>query len=111
MCTSIENWLQADPLNVVVVHCLTGKGRTATVLSALLCWLNLDVGQGVGQSLTTMQVSQERYLTLKYGRAGRATELSPGSVGICGRRCYTCPRSWRRRSTRSPSPARGGTCR
>lgn len=36
---SIESWLKADKKNVAVVHCLTGKGRTSTVLAALLCWV------------------------------------------------------------------------
>ncbi len=50
---------------MAVIHCLTGKGRTATVLSALVCWLDIeididtDVGQGPGGrrgTPTTMQV-------------------------------------------------------
>lgn len=58
MCTSIENWLQADEQNVAIVHCLTGKGRTSTVLAALLCWMGWDVGQAneTFQNITTMQV-------------------------------------------------------
>ena len=36
---SLEGWLQADPKNVAVIHCLTGKGRTSTVLAAFLCWM------------------------------------------------------------------------
>lgn len=36
---SMESWLKADERNVAVVHCLTGKGRTSTVLAALLCWI------------------------------------------------------------------------
>jgi len=36
---SLEKWLQASPDNVAVVHCLTGKGRTSTVLAAFLCWM------------------------------------------------------------------------
>ena len=36
---SLEKWLQASPQNVAVVHCLTGKGRTSTVLAAFLCWM------------------------------------------------------------------------
>jgi len=35
---SIESWLQADPRNVAILHCLTGKGRTSCVLAAFLCW-------------------------------------------------------------------------
>ena len=36
---SLEKWLQASPDHVAVVHCLTGKGRTSTVVAAFLCWM------------------------------------------------------------------------
>lgn len=36
---SLESWLKADSRNVAVLHCLTGKGRTSTVLAAFLCWM------------------------------------------------------------------------
>jgi hypothetical protein len=39
ICTSIESWLDADDTNVAVVHCLTGKGRTATLMACVLTWL------------------------------------------------------------------------
>ena len=32
---SMESWLAADPENVAVVHCLTGRGRTVTVLVSI----------------------------------------------------------------------------
>ena len=35
---SLESWLKADERNVAVIHCLTGRGRTSTVLAAFLCW-------------------------------------------------------------------------
>jgi len=38
LCTSLDSWLQADETNVAVVHCLTGKGRTMTVLACYLAW-------------------------------------------------------------------------
>jgi tensin len=38
ICTSIESWLDADEDNVGIVHCLTGKGRTATLLACALTW-------------------------------------------------------------------------
>lgn len=36
---SMESWLSADPENVAVVHCLTGRGRTVTVLACFLAWV------------------------------------------------------------------------
>ena len=39
LLVSMENWMKADERNVAVVHCLTGRGRTSTVLAAFLCWI------------------------------------------------------------------------
>lgn len=39
ICTSIESWLDADERNVAVVHCLTGKGRTAALIACVMAWL------------------------------------------------------------------------
>lgn len=39
ICTSVESWLDADSENVAVVHCLTGKGRTAALTACILTWL------------------------------------------------------------------------
>jgi hypothetical protein len=39
ICSSIESWLDADERNVAIVHCLTGKGRTAVVLACALTWI------------------------------------------------------------------------
>lgn len=36
---SVESWLKADERNVAVMHCLTGRGRTSTVMAAFLCWM------------------------------------------------------------------------
>eukprot|EP00941_MAST-03F_sp_MAST-3F-sp1_P005311 g5311.t1 len=38
ICTSIENWISADEENIAVVHCATGRGRTATVIGCYLAW-------------------------------------------------------------------------
>jgi hypothetical protein len=39
LLVSMENWMKADDRNIAVVHCLTGKGRTSTVLAAFLSWM------------------------------------------------------------------------
>ncbi|KDO24406.1 hypothetical protein SPRG_09795 [Saprolegnia parasitica CBS 223.65] len=39
ICASIESWSNADDKNLAVVHCLTGKGRTGTVLACYLAWI------------------------------------------------------------------------
>lgn len=38
ICSSIENWLLADESNIAAIHCLTGKGRTGTVIACYLAW-------------------------------------------------------------------------
>jgi hypothetical protein len=35
----MESWLQAEPDHVLVVHCLTGRGRSSLAVAALLCWI------------------------------------------------------------------------
>lgn len=39
ICSSIENWLHADEKNLAAIHCLTGKGRTGTVIACYLAWI------------------------------------------------------------------------
>ncbi len=48
---SMENWMKADDRNVAVVHCLTGKGRTSTVLAAFLCWMGEAGFADINQAL------------------------------------------------------------
>jgi protein tyrosine phosphatase len=35
----MKKWLVADPENVVVVHCMSGKGRAGTAICCLLLYL------------------------------------------------------------------------
>ena len=39
ICSSVESWLDADENNVAVIHCLTGKGRTAALMACVLTWI------------------------------------------------------------------------
>jgi tensin len=48
----MESWLKADAQNVAVVHCMTGKGRTSTVVAAFLCWVGEAGFNNVQQALT-----------------------------------------------------------
>lgn len=72
LCTSIHGWLNADPKNVAVVHCQTGKGRTVTTIAAYLAWsgafpspsdsLRATVEAMHGTVKTLTLPSQTRYL-------------------------------------------------
>jgi len=35
-CRDAEMWLRRDPLNIIAVHCLAGKGRTGVMICSLL---------------------------------------------------------------------------
>jgi len=50
ICSSVESWLDADETNVAVIHCLTGKGRTAALMACVLTWL--------GEFVTPMEALQ-----------------------------------------------------
>lgn len=39
ICTSVESWLDADERNVAIIHCLTGKGRTAALVACVMTWI------------------------------------------------------------------------
>lgn len=60
---SMESWLKADERNVAVVHCLTGKGRTSTVMAAFLCWMGeagfSDVHEALAYIAACKQVSPD----------------------------------------------------
>jgi hypothetical protein len=73
LLVSMEAWLKADDRNVAVVHCLTGKGRTSTVLAAFLCWM--------GQAGFT-----NIYDTLEY--IARCKQITPDELTIPSQRRY-----------------------
>jgi tensin len=39
ICRSIDGWLRADERNVAVIHCQTGRGRTAAAIACYLAWI------------------------------------------------------------------------
>ncbi|KAL1279675.1 hypothetical protein QQF64_014275 [Cirrhinus molitorella] len=49
ICKAIENWLNADPLHVVVIHCRGGKGRIGVVISSFVNFT--DVSASADQAL------------------------------------------------------------
>ena len=70
--SSISNWLDASPDNIVAIHCITGGGRTTSVIACLLVWLKefdtvsqaldyISVRRGASAS-RVMVPSQARYL-------------------------------------------------
>ena len=39
VCASVQAWLDAAPGNAAVLHCMTGRGRSAAVAACVLAWL------------------------------------------------------------------------
>jgi protein-tyrosine phosphatase len=72
ICMSIQSWLDADHDNVAVIHCLTGKGRTAALTACVLSWLGeftspieglSYVAERKGIAVDTLTIaSQRRYV-------------------------------------------------
>jgi len=62
ICTSVESWLDADEQNVAILHCLTGKGRTATLMACVLAW----IGEFDSPIQALNYISQRRCTTVDY---------------------------------------------
>jgi protein-tyrosine phosphatase len=62
ICTSIESWLDADDNNIAIIHCLTGKGRTATLMACVLTW----IGEFDSPMQALQYVAQRRSTAVDY---------------------------------------------
>lgn len=62
ICTSIESWLDADEKNVAIVHCLTGKGRTAALLACLLTW----IGEFASPAEALQYIADRKRISMDY---------------------------------------------
>ncbi|CAJ1072363.1 tensin-3-like [Xyrichtys novacula] len=49
ICKAMENWLNADPLHVAVIHCRGGKGRIGVVISSFVHFT--DISASADQAL------------------------------------------------------------
>jgi hypothetical protein len=71
-CASIHAWLRADPANFVAVHCRSGRGRSAVLLSCVAAFLSMVSGEAAGPTspvdwlsrLATLRGEDEAKLTL-----------------------------------------------
>ncbi|KAI3503277.1 hypothetical protein L1887_31717 [Cichorium endivia] len=69
-CESVHSWLSTDPKNIVVIHCMAGKGRTGLMVSSYLVYSGLlaeDALQVYADKRTTNNLgvtipSQRRYV-------------------------------------------------
>lgn len=70
LCLEIERWINQDPENIAVVHCMTGRGRSAVLLACAMAWM--------GYSQTPL----DALLTIADKRGMDIKELvSPSQVG------------------------------
>ena len=73
ICTAVESWLDADTRNIAVIHCLTGKARTASMVASILTWIGefntyqeslhyIAGRRGIPDAMDLLVPSQKRYL-------------------------------------------------
>ncbi|XP_047317820.1 phosphatidylinositol 3,4,5-trisphosphate 3-phosphatase and protein-tyrosine-phosphatase PTEN1 [Impatiens glandulifera] len=46
-CESVNSWLSNDPKNIVVIHCMAGKGRTGLMVCAYLVYTGLSAEEAL----------------------------------------------------------------
>ncbi|XP_071696297.1 phosphatidylinositol 3,4,5-trisphosphate 3-phosphatase and protein-tyrosine-phosphatase PTEN1 [Rutidosis leptorrhynchoides] len=88
-CESVQSWLSSDPKNIVVIHCMAGKGRTGLMVSSYLVYTGMlaeDALQVYADKRTTNNLgvtipSQRRYVhywqkSLKFSDQGCTPEVN-----------------------------------
>ncbi|XP_052197910.1 phosphatidylinositol 3,4,5-trisphosphate 3-phosphatase and protein-tyrosine-phosphatase PTEN1 isoform X2 [Diospyros lotus] len=46
-CESLHSWLSSDPKNIVVIHCMAGKGRTGLMVCAYLVYCGMSAEEAL----------------------------------------------------------------
>lgn len=46
-CESVNSWLTRDPKNIVVIHCMAGKGRTGLMVSSYLTYCGMSADEAL----------------------------------------------------------------
>ncbi|KAI3813233.1 hypothetical protein L1987_17952 [Smallanthus sonchifolius] len=57
-CESVHSWLSSDTNNIVVIHCMAGKGRTGLMVCSYLVY----TGMSAEEALQVTIPSQRRYV-------------------------------------------------
>lgn len=88
----IDSWLKIDPENVIVVHCLAGRGRTGTIICCYMLYAGIfetmdqcakhyaEKRSSTGQGVT--QPSQLRYMYYVDKILNHGLKLEPKSIKI-----------------------------
>jgi len=98
LCSSLDSWLEADSANVAALHCISGKGRTLTILACYLTWTGQFVNpmdalafccQKKGDSVGNLTIPSQRRYVEYFGRAmegvrPRAEAIVLKHVRVCG---------------------------
>ena len=98
-CEEASNWLKAHHNNTIVVHCKGGKGRTGTMIAALLLWTGhrrcaidamelftfrrtekYDPDSGFGDAEEQDEDSAPKFMSLFRGKVGNQGPEGPSQI-------------------------------
>uniref|UniRef100_A0A8B9QCC2 DnaJ heat shock protein family (Hsp40) member C6 n=1 Tax=Apteryx owenii TaxID=8824 RepID=A0A8B9QCC2_APTOW len=55
VCKNMHNWLQQNPKNVCVIHCMDGRAASAVLVSAMFCFCHLFSNPGPAMQLLNLK--------------------------------------------------------